>query len=78
LRSTLEELNHLPVEELCDALLGRLDGAQEDDIALLVLRAHPEDRPRPAEAGPQVLPPTPPGAASARGLAGPACDQVCD
>ncbi|WP_432495285.1 SpoIIE family protein phosphatase [Kineococcus gypseus] len=60
LRSTLEELAHLPVEALCDALLERLDASHEDDIALLVLRAHPEDRPRPAEAGPQVLPPGPP------------------
>ncbi|MBB2900933.1 PAS domain S-box-containing protein [Kineococcus radiotolerans] len=63
LRTTLEQLHHLSAEELCDALLARLDGAAEDDIALLVLRAHPEDGPRPAEAGPQVLPPTSPGAA---------------
>ncbi|WP_432548766.1 SpoIIE family protein phosphatase [Kineococcus sp. SYSU DK004] len=61
LRAALEELHHLPVEELCDALLARLDGSPEDDVALLVLRAHPEDGPRPAEAGPQVLPPSPPG-----------------
>ncbi|WP_432524200.1 SpoIIE family protein phosphatase [Kineococcus sp. SYSU DK006] len=63
LRATLEQLHHLPVEELCDALLARLDGPLGDDVALLVLRAHPEDGPRPAEAGPQVLPPTAPGAA---------------
>ena len=63
LRATLEQLHHLPAEELCDALLARLDGAPEDDVALLVLRAHPEDAPRPTEAGPQVLPSAAPGAA---------------
>ncbi|WP_432505822.1 SpoIIE family protein phosphatase [Kineococcus arenarius] len=63
LRATLEQLHHLNAEELCDALLARLDGSPEDDVALLVLRAHPEDGPRPAEAGPQVLPPAAPGAA---------------
>ncbi|WP_432571214.1 SpoIIE family protein phosphatase [Kineococcus sp. SYSU DK005] len=63
LRTTLEQLHHLPVEELCDALLARLDGPPEDDVALLVLRAHPEDGPRPGEAGPQVLPPAAPGTA---------------
>ncbi len=63
LRTTLEQLHHLSAEELCDALLAQLDGSPEDDVALLVLRAHPEDGPRPAEAGPQVLPPATPGAA---------------
>ena len=28
-----------------------------DDVALVAVRAHPEDRPRPAEAGPNRLPP---------------------
>jgi serine phosphatase RsbU (regulator of sigma subunit) len=46
----------LPLQELCELLLGGLEGAVEDDVALLVLRAHPEDRPRPAEAGPERLP----------------------
>jgi serine phosphatase RsbU (regulator of sigma subunit) len=31
----------LPLEELCDRLLGELAGAVEDDVALLALRAHP-------------------------------------
>ncbi|WP_432561186.1 SpoIIE family protein phosphatase [Kineococcus sp. SYSU DK003] len=57
LRTTLERLHALPVEELCDALLAVVDGHQEDDVALLVLRAFPEDGPRPAEAGAPVLPP---------------------
>lgn len=36
----------LSAEALADSLLAEVAGAQ-DDIALLVLRAHPEDRPRP-------------------------------
>jgi serine phosphatase RsbU (regulator of sigma subunit) len=47
---------HLPLEELCDRLLGELAGAVEDDVALLAVRAHPEDRPRPPEAGEVRLP----------------------
>jgi hypothetical protein len=31
----------------------------EDDVALVAVRLHPEDRPRPAEAGPEVTPRTP-------------------
>ncbi|SDQ13445.1 SpoIIE family protein phosphatase [Quadrisphaera sp. DSM 44207] len=49
-------LAQLPLEQLCDALLGELQGAVEDDVALLAVRAHPEDRPRPPEAGPSALP----------------------
>jgi len=47
-----QRLAHLTPDELCDALLAEVVGTAEDDIALLVLRAHPEDRPRPADAGP--------------------------
>ena len=46
----------LPLQELCDRLLAELDGAVDDDVALLVVRAHPEDRPRPSAAGPARLP----------------------
>jgi len=35
----------LPVEELCDRLLAERSGAVEDDVALLVLRAWPEEAP---------------------------------
>ena len=35
----------LPLEDLCDALLGQLPDAVEDDIALLALRAHPQAPP---------------------------------
>lgn len=43
----------LDLEALCDALLSELAGDTEDDVALLALRAHPEDAPGPPEAGPQ-------------------------
>ncbi len=29
----------------------------DDDVALVAVRAHPQDRPRPAEAGPEDVPP---------------------
>jgi serine phosphatase RsbU (regulator of sigma subunit) len=41
----------LSVQELCDVLLSGLAGAVEDDVALLVVRTHAEDAPRPPEAG---------------------------
>ena len=35
----VEELGHLPLEELCDAVLaGLLEGDAEDDVALLAFR----------------------------------------
>ena len=46
----------LPLDQLCDALLTELGGDFDDDVALLALRAHPEDRPRPPEAGPSIVP----------------------
>jgi serine phosphatase RsbU (regulator of sigma subunit) len=45
-----------PLEELCDRLLDELSGAVEDDVALLALRAHRDDRSRAAEPGPPQLP----------------------
>ena len=52
------DLGRTPLEELCDTLLARLvPGHEEDDVALVAVRAHPEDRPRPPEAGPNRLPP---------------------
>ncbi len=35
------------LEDLCDALLAELAGDAEDDVALVALRAHPQDRARP-------------------------------
>jgi PAS domain S-box-containing protein len=54
----LKECVHLPLEDLCDQVLKRLflPDAQ-DDVAMLGLRLHPQDEPRPQEAGPQVVPP---------------------
>ena len=49
-----------PLQQLSDELLRRLvtdsSHTTEDDVALLAVRAHPEDRPRPPEAGPRLLP----------------------
>ena len=37
-------------EELCDELLARLlPGEADDDVALVAVRAHPEDGPRPSD-----------------------------
>jgi serine phosphatase RsbU (regulator of sigma subunit) len=52
----LRELRHLTLEELCDRVLGELAGRVDDDVALLAIRAHPEDRPRPPSAGPVRVP----------------------
>jgi PAS domain S-box-containing protein len=48
----------LSLDRLSDEVLERLflPDAQ-DDVALLALRLHPQDAPRPAEAGPQTVPP---------------------
>lgn len=59
LQQCATELAHLPLEELCDQLLDHLvHGHPTDDLALLAVRLHPQNRPRPAEAGPNKLPPT--------------------
>jgi PAS domain S-box-containing protein len=65
LRAAAAELAHRPLEELCDQLIERLvDGRPEDDVALVAIRLHRQDRPRPDEAGPVRVPPTaPPDAA---------------
>jgi len=61
LRDTLIELADRPLEELLDELLERLvQGRPEDDVALVAVRLHPQDRPRPAEAGPVDVPPNVP------------------
>ena len=59
LRETMGELARqgLGLEELCDQLLARLLPAKpEDDVAVVAVRLHRQDRPRPAEAGPRRLP----------------------
>jgi len=55
----LGELGGLPLEELCDQVLSRMrPQGSEDDVALVAVRLHREARPRPAGAGPEVVPPT--------------------
>jgi PAS domain S-box-containing protein len=57
LRTHLAELAHLPLQQLCDELITRLvDGKPEDDVALVAVRLHRQDRPRPVEAGPNRVP----------------------
>ncbi|AWB93487.1 SpoIIE family protein phosphatase [Aeromicrobium chenweiae] len=47
----------LDQDELCDQLLARMLPEQpEDDVALVAVRLHPQDRPRPAAAGPESVP----------------------
>ncbi|MCZ2858909.1 SpoIIE family protein phosphatase [Blastococcus sp. VKM Ac-2987] len=61
LREALVELADLPLQALLDELLERLvHGRPEDDVALVAVRLHPQDRPRPPEAGPTRVPPTVP------------------
>jgi serine phosphatase RsbU (regulator of sigma subunit) len=51
----------VPLNQLCDRLLLELLGeGVEDDVALLAVRAHSVREPRPAEAGPEMLPPVVP------------------
>jgi serine phosphatase RsbU (regulator of sigma subunit) len=57
LRDALIELAGRPLDELLDELLERLvDGTPEDDVALVAVRLHRQDRPRPPEAGPNDVP----------------------
>ena len=60
--AALADLADLPLRELCDRVLERMvEGQPDDDVALVAVRLHRQDLPRPAEAGPQVLPaPIPP------------------
>jgi serine phosphatase RsbU (regulator of sigma subunit) len=55
----LRECAGLPLDELCDRVLERLFLPDaEDDVAMLAVRLFPQGEPRPAEAGPQRVPPT--------------------
>jgi serine phosphatase RsbU (regulator of sigma subunit) len=58
MRDALVRHADLDLDALCDALLTELPGGPgEDDIALVAIRLHPQDRPRPVEAGPRRIPP---------------------
>lgn len=59
LQVALEQLAGSDLDHLCDELLARmLPDSPDDDVALIAVRLHPQDRPRPPEAGPEVLPTT--------------------
>ncbi|WP_167759206.1 SpoIIE family protein phosphatase [Blastococcus sp. TF02A_35] len=59
-RAVLERSAGCTLTELCDRLLAEMLGeGVEDDVAVLAVRAHPQVGERPAEAGPEVLPPLP-------------------
>jgi PAS domain S-box-containing protein len=58
LREALVELADLPLTDLCDTLLERLlPPTRDDDVAMVAVRLHRQDEPRPPEAGPQSIPP---------------------
>jgi serine phosphatase RsbU (regulator of sigma subunit) len=58
LQAALEKHADLGLDELCDTLIAELpSGPGEDDIAVVGVRLHRQDRPRPAEAGPNQTPP---------------------
>jgi hypothetical protein len=60
-REVLTRSAGLPLDALCDRLLVEMLGdGVEDDVAVLAVRAHPVHAGRPAEAGPEVLPPAVP------------------
>ncbi|MGY1839214.1 MULTISPECIES: SpoIIE family protein phosphatase [unclassified Modestobacter] len=52
LADTLRELAGLPLDDLCDAVLDRLvHGRPDDDVALVAVRLHRQDRPLPTATG---------------------------
>ena len=60
MRQALANRSGADLEELCDELLTKLlPSGSDDDVALVAVRAFPEDAPRPVEAGPVHVPPTP-------------------
>jgi serine phosphatase RsbU (regulator of sigma subunit) len=61
LKAVLADLWERPLGELCDEVIERLrPEGLEDDVALVAVRLHRQDRPRPPEAGPNDVPPTVP------------------
>ena len=63
LQRTLEDLAGSSLDDLCDELLARmLPGSLDDDVAIVAVRLHRQDELRPAEAGPNRLPPNVPDA----------------
>jgi len=59
LRAAATRLAALPLDELCDQLIDQLvETTPEDDVALVAIRLHHQDRARPGEAGSVDVPPT--------------------
>jgi PAS domain S-box-containing protein len=62
LRQTLADLAGQDLDSICDELLQRmLPDRPDDDVALVAVLLHPQNRPRPSEAGPNRIPPNVPG-----------------
>ncbi|MGY1915226.1 SpoIIE family protein phosphatase [Blastococcus sp. SYSU DS0973] len=60
LTDALGDLAGQDLDVLCDELLTRmLPAAVDDDVALIAVRLHPQDRPRPPEARPSRIPDAP-------------------
>jgi serine phosphatase RsbU (regulator of sigma subunit)/PAS domain-containing protein len=59
LETALADLTHTSLDGLCDLVMERLlPHRPEDDVAIVAVRLHPQDRPRPADAGPNRIPPS--------------------
>ncbi len=79
LEQAIADVGAATLDELCDGLVDRLvQGRNDDDIALVAVRLHRQDRPRPVEAGPNDVPPElPPDPATPEGPGRPGVpDQV--
>ena len=71
LRAALGRHHAHDLDTLCDTLLAELPGGPgEDDVALVAVRLHPQDEPRPPEAGPVVVPPDVPDVPDVPGAPG--------
>jgi serine phosphatase RsbU (regulator of sigma subunit) len=58
LTTVLGELAGRDLDDLCDQVLARmLPTNPGDDVALVAVELHPQDRPRPWRAGPNRVPP---------------------
>jgi serine phosphatase RsbU (regulator of sigma subunit) len=57
LQSVVRDIIALHLETFCDELIDRMAHIGDDDVALLALRAHDPEKPRPPDAGREVLHP---------------------
>ena len=57
LQSVVRDIIALDLETFCDELIDRMAHIGDDDVALLALRAHDPEKPRPPDAGREVLHP---------------------